>query len=435
MKGDASSDFWLPTLQQQHSVTLDDSFITGNYSFNETLAQLVPLMKTKHYTLFDSGEASETLSYTLAGATGALPVALADEPFAVSQGLTMLHDCRGQTNAYALENFADKLATNIANLHAPTSGPQQVDLGVFARGFAIMDQDLNNYPLVKRVRTPGGSTHDKPIGSILGRPNALTEAITARMDNESAIFGWLGSEHPLVAWMGEHSAITHCSGGDPNLSTLMNVDAGVNFTQKRPAATQAESAGKRDNVGTHTISFIMSDGDSVAYSVDVLPGPKYFGSTARGKVPIGWTLGPALSEISPASIGAYYRNASINDSFIAGPSGMGYIYPNSYRSMDTFAQKTAAYMAKSDMKLVNVIADSLDANWTVPLLAQDQIEAVIYYNYSDYAGMCHATPGLPMMKGCAPIQWVGNKPVLGGRMNLWSGVGAFAAHTTFIHTG
>ena len=62
-------------------------------------------------------------------------------------------------------------------------------------------------------------------------------------------------------------------------------------------------------------------------------------------------------------------------------------------------------------------------NWTEPLLAQDQIEAVIYYNYSDYAGMCHPSPGLPMASGCAPVQWVGDKPVLGGRMNLWSGVG------------
>ena len=95
--------------------------------------------------------------------------------------------------------------------------------------------------------------------------------------------------------------------------------------------------------------------------------------------------------------------------------------------MGSFARKTAAYMKKSDMKLVNVIADSLDSNWSQPLLAQDQIEGVIYYNYSDYAGMCHPSPGLPMAPGCAPIQWVRGKtwtkPVLGGRMNLWSGVG------------
>ena len=165
----------------------------------------------------------------------------------------------------------------------------------------------------------------------------------------------------------------------------------------------------------------MSDGDSVAYSVDVLPGAKYFGSAARGQVPLGWTMGPALSEISGASVKAYYANATTKDNFIAGPSGMGYVYPNSYRSMGSFARKTAAYMKKSDMKLVNVIADSLDSNWSQPLLAQDQIEGVIYYNYSDYAGMCHPSPGLPMAPGCAPIQWVRGK--LGGRMNLWSGVG------------
>ena len=66
----------------------------------------------------------------------------------MSQGLKLLQDCRGLTNAWALDHYADRLSTDIANLHAPTAGPQQVDLGVFARGFAIMDQDLHNYNLL-----------------------------------------------------------------------------------------------------------------------------------------------------------------------------------------------------------------------------------------------------------------------------------------------
>eukprot|EP01052_Picozoa_sp_SAG31_P055263 SAG31_NODE_15163_length_767_cov_1.128743_1_plen_216_part_10 len=110
---------------------------------------------------------------------------------------------------------------------------------------------------------------------------------------------------------------------------------------------------------------------------------------------------------------------------------MGYVYPDSYSSIDSFATKTAAFMAKSDMRILNVIADQLSDEWAVPLLSEPQIDAVIYYNYSDYAGMCHSTPGLPMMPGCSPIRWIDGlpggqapKPVVGGRMNLWSGVGS-----------
>jgi hypothetical protein len=434
MLGDPASDYWLPRLEAAAGIQLDRAALHGNWSFNETLAHFAAsaLLPAKTYSLFDAGEASETAAYTVAAAVGALPISLADEPLARANGLTLLHDLRGETNAAVIDLYAKQLATDFANLHAPTAGPQQVDLGVYGRGVAIMDQDLNNYPVTTRVHSKDGTFADRAVELVVGKPNALTEKILKRMGNESAVFGWLGSEHPLVKWLGEHGGMTHCSGGNPNLSTLMNIAiGGASFTQTSlqrhhhgPKATPLPK-----NVGTHTISFIMSDGDSVAYSVEVLPQKKWFGSPSRGRVPLGWTLGPAHCEICPLCVDEYYANATVNDSFIGGPSGMGYVYPDSYRSMSSFATKTAAFMKKSDMRIVNVIADVLDDNWTVPLLSQDQIDAVVYYNYSDYAGMCHPTPGLPMAAGCAPIQWVPvpgggpPKPVLGGRMNLWSGVG------------
>eukprot|EP01052_Picozoa_sp_SAG31_P049213 SAG31_NODE_10666_length_1112_cov_0.931885_2_plen_79_part_01 len=73
--------------------------------------------------------------------------------------------------------YDSQLARDFANLHAPSAQPQQVDLGVFGRGAAIMDQDLNYYPLAKRVHGEDGSFVDQTIGSTLGRPNALTEKI------------------------------------------------------------------------------------------------------------------------------------------------------------------------------------------------------------------------------------------------------------------
>eukprot|EP01052_Picozoa_sp_SAG31_P049212 SAG31_NODE_10666_length_1112_cov_0.931885_1_plen_134_part_00 len=76
--------------------SLQRAALTGNWSFNETLSYLAPLLPTKQYTLFDPGEASETAAYTTAAAVGALPIALADEPLALANGFQMLHDLRGQ---------------------------------------------------------------------------------------------------------------------------------------------------------------------------------------------------------------------------------------------------------------------------------------------------------------------------------------------------
>ncbi len=60
----------------------------------------------------------------------------------------------------------------------------------------------------------------------------------------------------------------------------------------------------------------------------------WYGSPNRGKVDIGWTVSPALSELAPTVLANFYANASNTtqgrDVFIAGASGVGYSYPGRY---------------------------------------------------------------------------------------------------------
>ncbi len=81
----------------------------------------------------------------------------------------------------------------------------------------------------------------------------------------------------------------------------------------------------------------------------------------RGRLPLGWTVSPALLELAPSILQYLYRNASNtaqgNDFFIAAPSGVGYTYPDYYESsqMHEFAALTAAFMKEADMRILNVI--------------------------------------------------------------------------------
>lgn len=54
------------------------------------------------------------------------------------------------------------------------------------------------------------------------------------------------------------------------------------------------------------------------------------------EVPVGWTLSPALAALAPAMMEYTYSHASGNDSFVTGPSGVGYTNP------DTFAYALAS---------------------------------------------------------------------------------------------
>ncbi len=101
------------------------------------------------------------------------------------------------------------------------------------------------------------------------------------------------------------------------------------------------------------------------------------------------------------------------DYFVAGPSGLGYIYPENYGNIASYAALTGAFMEKADLTIVNVIGSTspptIPMNSLVPYLNQNHIEAMFYYPYSNYAG-CNGQ-----------ITWANGKPIITARYNLWSG--------------
>ena len=89
---------------------------------------------------------------------------------------------------------------------------------------------------------------------------------------------------------------------------------------------------------------------------------RWWGSPLRGRVPIGWTLSPALYSLAPPVMHHIYSTATPNDTFVAAPSGLGYIYPDltigspgGREKLRQFADVTAAYMDITGMQLLNVL--------------------------------------------------------------------------------
>ena len=135
------------------------------------------------------------------------------------------------------------------------------------------------------------------------------------MEPCSAVLGW-GDEHSLVTTASQHSVYVHAADFVSNLAYTSNLPPpppgffAQRTLRQAPPVTQ-----------THTVCFLMSDGDNLQW-YDCLPlrivvsdhtrtfifirllrdfavSPQWYGSPDRGLVSMGWTAPPVLSELAP----------------------------------------------------------------------------------------------------------------------------------------
>jgi len=84
---------------------------------------------------------------------------------------------------------------------------------------------------------------------------------------------------------------------------------------------------------------------------------KLWNDPGRGKVPMGWTVSPAMLDAMPGALDYYWKSASAGDVLVSGPSGWGYGYPNVWKSADALARYVAAsddYALRAGLRVVSV---------------------------------------------------------------------------------
>ena len=174
-----------------------------------------------------------------------------------------------------------------------------------------------------------------------------------------------------------------------------------------------ESSSTQEKIHRHTISFLMSDGDNIQWIMGPWSTSKsWYGNKNRGKVPMGWTLSPALVDLAPALVSRIHSIQTDNDEFVAGPSGYGYIYPSTWPTSNrsSFARRTNRAMNTLGMRTVNLLGQNDDP----PVCEEIQdffdtsTPGLIYYPFGD---------GYAALKG--QIWTCSDKPVLSARWSLW----------------
>ncbi len=116
------------------------------------------------------------------------------------------------------------------------------------------------------------------------------------------------------------------------------------------------------------VSFTISDGDNIQFSQHHMR--RLWNDPARGSIPIGWTISPMLGQDIPALAAYYMNSASPNDELVAGPSGVGYMFPSRWPSerLPAFLQQTGQLMQQMSITTLELLDADVFQRSGIPLV-------------------------------------------------------------------
>eukprot|EP00929_Paragymnodinium_shiwhaense_P080079 TRINITY_DN41747_c0_g1_i1.p1 TRINITY_DN41747_c0_g1~~TRINITY_DN41747_c0_g1_i1.p1 ORF type:complete len:583 (+),score=77.00 TRINITY_DN41747_c0_g1_i1:137-1885(+) len=371
--GDSYSRFLLD-LESSQQISVNASLATA------PLAAIVAHWSSavKGYVRTNAKDASVSAGLTFSAGSEGILVAAGDDVAKELEkaGLAQVKDLRGKHVADVIQDILPQLSERVFVFQDASEMTFLGDYAVFARAPTVAF----------------GSEPD--IESLLLR----------RAKGPAVAFGW-GPENTYVTTMNQHKVYVHASNYNKNLAALSNVK---DWTPSGLPKVKSDAA-----TAVHTVAFVMSDGDNLQWTL----GPwsvdaKWFGNERRGEVPLGWTFSPATNWLAPSVLHNVSLSLTQQDELIAGPSGVGYMYPTEWPdSLSDFAALTSRAMGKGHMRLLNVIGkndDVPDRSTLAPLLEPENIDGMIYYPFGGgYSGLRGA------------VWFVNGKPVVSGRYSLW----------------
>jgi len=366
---------WLDDLTSNYGVTADKSY------YNDFTGLITHFQYDfDGYILCDLKDNSTNVAVSLCGPMNAVAVTTEDEALMTSLGKTKLLDVRGKDEAWALTtSYSSDFSKDITCLQNEDKSLFLSDYAVFANAFQFFDSDINS---------------------------SLVEDALGRMNSNKVVMGWGPDEEYTVRKISGASLQLNPADWTENLPVLSNFDASLS------QHTHVTDIPDADTV--HVVCFLVTDGDNFDWLLKEFYGqPKAYGSPNRGEVSIGWTISPAMCELAPTVMKYLYDQATntstVKDFFVASSSGIGYMNPDLFPDLAASAEQTNRFMEKADLNILNVIGTRYQISDMEQYLAQENIDAVFYYGYANYAELNGA------------IYIVNDKPVIGARYRLWEG--------------
>ena len=150
-------------------------------------------------------------------------------------------------------------------------------------------------------------------------------------------------------WPDEGEGVTlGCNFGIPTIPSDYFVNYTVYSSMSRELEIK-ETPKKPELENKIYIAFIISDGDNIQYIQHFMKRDTMsWLSEDRGKIPLSWTVSPAIYDAAPQILNYYYKTATDNDLLICGPSGLGYGYLQLFSDLENGADVFGHYVKMSD---------------------------------------------------------------------------------------
>ena len=371
-----SYEMWLEDMVEHYGITYE-------YTTLEDMVKSYIKDYGKDYVLYNRSTLPESTNSAcaIAGITGYLPVDESIKAKMESYGLEIKIDASNMTERTCFDLYKDSFNTDGLVQQNPNNVRLR-DWQIACGYFIFFRQGTETKDLLFR-----GEVHEW-------------------VDEDAAMFGWVpNDEGQDVTVASQYGQFTIPS--DHSLNTTVfackNAFGEADFTQKAKETDIVAENGK------HYVTIMMSDGDNVQVWYNSFPfDTRYLGAERDNSFPMGWSIQPALLELGPNVLNYVKRNAGEKDYFVCSVSGIGYIYPQVYPTMDTYTRALSAYMRRADLSVLQIL-DSGPSDEVIDYYAQiPELKGGIYCYGDRYAA------------GHGSIYWSNDKPFVSVRETMWN---------------
>ena len=227
--------------------------------------------------------------------------------------------------------------------------------------------------------------------------NPLFATALANMQPLFSVYGWSDNEFGLV-WMTTQSGASpngtsrnaaaggggavFCSFATPNLSFWRRMPLPDGRTSARPLPVS--DRGMALDRSKRYVLLETNEGDTPRIVVSAFS--KSWTDPRRGSLPVSWSIDPVLAEEFPALFDYFASTARVNDSFISGPGGCGYVYYGrmSDAQIGTFATRCGRLMRDFGPAVIDTFGQTGDEVNTFSVLT----------NFSRYAAAGGVAPAM-----------------------------------------
>lgn len=187
---------------------------------------------------------------------------------------------------------------------------------------------------------------------------SLFKRVLANFHPGAVHLGWFVSEPFGIRLTSSSALLTFASDHCTNLAVWSSLPGNpIQADTRVPVgvSTGQDITDEREYGRKTYLSFTISEGDNLQYCQHRLL--RLWRDPARGSLPLGWTIAPALKQVMPDMAAFYYRTATENDTFIAGPSGAAYILPSlwPHKHRVAFLQLSAEFMRAMNLAHLQVL--------------------------------------------------------------------------------